>query len=60
MYIYICFTWMASQHIYIYMCVCLYVCIYISLFAKYNYNYQVKEDEFGGACSTSGGEEECI
>jgi hypothetical protein len=23
-------------------------------FAKYNYNYQVKEDEMGGACSTNG------
>jgi hypothetical protein len=30
------------------------------LFAKYNYNYQVKEDEMGRACSTIGGEEECI
>jgi hypothetical protein len=24
------------------------------LFAKYNYNYQVKEDEMGGTCSTNG------
>jgi hypothetical protein len=24
------------------------------LFAKYNYNYQVKEDEMGGACITNG------
>jgi hypothetical protein len=30
------------------------------LFAKYNYNYQVREDEMGGACSTNGREEECI
>jgi hypothetical protein len=30
------------------------------LFAKYNYNYQVKEDEMVGACSTNVGEEECI
>jgi hypothetical protein len=28
--------------------------------SKYNYNYQVKEDEIGGACSTIGGEKECI
>jgi hypothetical protein len=30
------------------------------LFAKYNWNYQVKEDEMSRACSTNGGEEECI
>jgi hypothetical protein len=24
------------------------------------WNYQVKEDEMGGACGTNGGEEECI
>jgi hypothetical protein len=27
------------------------------LFAKYNKNYQVDEDEMGGACSANGGEE---
>jgi hypothetical protein len=26
----------------------------------YNYNVQVKEDEMRRACSTNGGEEECI
>jgi hypothetical protein len=30
------------------------------LFAKYNCNYQVKEDEIGRACSTNGGAEERI
>jgi hypothetical protein len=30
------------------------------LFAKYNYNYQVKEDEMDRACSTHGGDEECL
>jgi hypothetical protein len=30
------------------------------VFFKYNYNDQVKKDEMGGACSTSGGEEECM
>jgi hypothetical protein len=30
------------------------------LFAKYNLKDQVKEDEMDGACSTNGGEEECI
>jgi hypothetical protein len=29
-------------------------------FAKYNYNDQVKEDEMGRACSTNGGQEECL
>jgi hypothetical protein len=24
------------------------------LFARYNYNYQIKEDEMGRACSTNG------
>jgi hypothetical protein len=28
--------------------------------SKYNYNGQVKEDEMDRACSTNGGEEECI
>jgi hypothetical protein len=28
--------------------------------SKYNQNDQVKKDETGGACSTNGGEEECI
>jgi hypothetical protein len=27
---------------------------------QYNENDQVKEDEMGRACSTNGGEEECI
>jgi hypothetical protein len=27
---------------------------------KYNQNDQVKEDEMGRACSTNGGEEECM
>jgi hypothetical protein len=27
--------------------------------AKYNYKYQVEEDEVGGACGTNGGEEGC-
>jgi hypothetical protein len=30
------------------------------LLAKHNENDQVKEDEMGRACSTDGGEEECI
>jgi hypothetical protein len=30
------------------------------LFAKYIYNDQVNVDEIGRACSTNGGEEECI
>jgi hypothetical protein len=30
------------------------------LFAKYNCNYQVKEDEMGRACSTNRGEGECM
>jgi hypothetical protein len=30
------------------------------LFSKYNQNDQVKEDEMGRACSTNGGEEECM
>jgi hypothetical protein len=29
-------------------------------FAKNNYNDQVKKDEMVRACSTNGGEEECI
>jgi hypothetical protein len=29
-------------------------------FSKYNMNVQIKEDEMGRACSTNGGEEECI
>jgi hypothetical protein len=32
----------------------------ISTFTKYTCNYQGKEDEVGGACSTYGGEEEGI
>jgi hypothetical protein len=28
--------------------------------AKYNQNDQVKDDKIGMACSTNGGEEECI
>jgi hypothetical protein len=28
--------------------------------AKYNQNYQVKEDEMGKACNTNGSEEECV
>jgi hypothetical protein len=27
---------------------------------QYNQNYQVKEDEVGGACRANGGEEECV
>jgi hypothetical protein len=27
---------------------------------KYNYNDQIKEDEMGRACTTHGGEQECI
>jgi hypothetical protein len=27
---------------------------------KYNHNYQVKENEVGGACNSNGGEEECL
>jgi hypothetical protein len=30
------------------------------LFAKYKYNYQVKEDEMGGTCSTDWGKKECV
>jgi hypothetical protein len=30
------------------------------LFAKYNYNYQVEEDEVGGTCGTNGGKEERV
>jgi hypothetical protein len=30
------------------------------LFAKDNYNYQVKEDEVGGECSTNEREEEYL
>jgi hypothetical protein len=30
------------------------------IFSKHNYSDQVKEDEMGRACSTNGGEEECI
>jgi hypothetical protein len=30
------------------------------LFIKYNYKYQVKEDEVGGACGTNGGKEEHV
>jgi hypothetical protein len=30
------------------------------LFSKYNYNDQVKADEVSRACSTNGGDEECI
>jgi hypothetical protein len=30
------------------------------LFAKYKENDQVEEDEMDEACSTNGGEEECI
>jgi hypothetical protein len=33
---------------------------YLALFAKYNKNDQVKEDKIGGACSTNGGEDECV
>jgi hypothetical protein len=29
-------------------------------FSKHNYKDQAKEDEMGRACSTNGGEEECI
>jgi hypothetical protein len=31
-----------------------------AVFAKYNWNVQVKEVEMDRACSTNGGEEECI
>jgi hypothetical protein len=33
---------------------------FVVLFSKYNQNNQIKKDEMGGACSTNGGEEECI
>jgi hypothetical protein len=29
-------------------------------FAKYNWNYQVEEDEVGGTCGTNEGEEERV
>jgi hypothetical protein len=32
----------------------------IVLFAKYNWNYQVEEDEVGEACSPNGAEEEGV
>jgi hypothetical protein len=32
----------------------------LALLAKHNQNDQVKEDEMGGACSTNGGDEECV
>jgi hypothetical protein len=32
----------------------------LKFFSKYNYNNQVEKDEMGEACSTNGGEEECI
>jgi hypothetical protein len=47
------------------MYVFIYVCVYIHtwrgaewfvLFAKYNYDYQVEEDEVGGEFSLNGGE----
>jgi hypothetical protein len=30
------------------------------LFAKYNWNYQIEEDEVGEACGANGGEEEHV